>query len=172
MLEEVIESAGTALVMQDLQSMQDQQNGMCQAKGRTIGKKAAHYYKLCRSALSADTDKKCTWDMVYTQLSKTCVAARTKALNDASKAPHRGRQAPHMPAAMAFTAQAEHQLAFGAISQKRYEQMSLRSTACSSMGNEMLRRPSRHTTSKELKRRSPALASRQKANLRRDWDSK
>ena len=97
---------------------------MCQAEWRAIGKKASQYYDLRRSALSEDNSK-CTWDVVYAQVSETCVAAQTKALNDASKAPHRGRQAPHMPAAMAFTAQAEHQLAFMAFTQKQYEQLSL-----------------------------------------------
>ena len=122
--EEVIESAATAPVLEALQSMQDRQDGMCQAEWRTIGKKAAHYYELRRSVLSSD-NRKCTWDVVYAQLSKTCVAARTKALNDASKAPTRGRQAPHMPVAMAFVSQAEHQIAFGAFTQKQYEQLSL-----------------------------------------------
>jgi len=89
------------------ESMQDQQDGMSQAEWRANGKKAAQYYDLRRSALSADNSK-CTWDVVYAQLSKTCVAARTKVLNDASKAPYRCRQAPHMPVAMAFSAQAEH----------------------------------------------------------------
>jgi len=39
MLEEVIESAGTAPVKEDLQSMQDQQNGMCQPRGEPLAKR-------------------------------------------------------------------------------------------------------------------------------------
>jgi len=76
--EEVIESAATAPVLEALQSVQDRQDGMCQAEWCAIGKKAAQYYELRRSALSADNSK-CTWDVVYVQLSKTCVAARIKA---------------------------------------------------------------------------------------------
>jgi len=125
MSEEVVKLEAMALVLEALQSMQDRQDGMCQAEWRAIGKKAAQYYDLRRSTLSADNSK-CTWDGVYAQLSKTrVVAARTKVLNDASKAPYCGRQAPHMPVTMAFSAQAEHQLAFAAFTQKQYEQLSL-----------------------------------------------
>jgi len=62
------------------------------------------------------------------------MTARTKALNDASNAPTRGRQAPHMLVAMVFVAQAEHQIAFGAFTQKQYEQLSLEEYEIAMMG--------------------------------------
>ena len=172
---------------------------MCQAEWRAIGKKATQYYKLRRSTLSADNSK-CTWDVVYALISKTCVSARTKALNDTSKAPYSGRQAPHMPVAMAFSAQAEHQLAFAAFTQKQYEQLSPEEyevammaadtaitrqprwknsrristvvgrcqvgQACSSKGNEMLCRPSWHSTSKELKKRNPGKPTKRRSQTK------